>query len=213
MTTNCQCACADCGHIIDYLSTQAGKMVKCPNCGEESQLPVPEFHNCDVCGTQVKFPDETCPVCERERGKKILQRRIVIAASIMALLIIGGLVYWYIQSVHARQAALHPAHLFMEQPLPSLPKSTNNFRPGRFVIEKRRGDDLLVAVGDIENISQNVHTRVRADFAVLDKTGSKIGTVSDYCVELAAYQTWHVIATVPQTNAMSVKFAGISEDP
>lgn len=222
-----QCACAECGHVIDFLSADAGKIVKCPNCGEESRLPepnklimiemfgppVPEFRNCEVCGTQVKFFDETCPVCERKRRKKILQLRIAIAASVAVVLLIAALVYHHIQKVRAQQAATHPPHIYMEQPRPYLPKSTNNLQPGKFVLEKRRGNDLLVAAGDIQNISQNVHTRVRADFSVLDKTGTKIGTVSDYCADLGAYQTWHVIATVTQPNAASVKFAGISEDP
>ena len=78
--------------------------------------------------------------------------------------------------------------IIMEQPHPRMPKSTNDLRPGRFVLQQSRGSDLVIAVGDIENISDNTHTGMKADLDLLDKTGANIGTVSDWfhCIGAAS---------------------------
>src|SRR5258706_15385240 len=34
-----KCACAGCGHVIEYLPAAAGQVVECPKCGEKSLLP------------------------------------------------------------------------------------------------------------------------------------------------------------------------------
>ena len=78
LTTECKCACANCGQVMDYRSTQAGQVVECPQCKEQSRLPepakmnmvevfgppAPKFRNCPVCGTQMNFWTVQCPVCE-----------------------------------------------------------------------------------------------------------------------------------------------------
>jgi hypothetical protein len=63
-----------------------------------------------------------------------------------------------------------------------------------------------------QNDSDNVHTGLKATLDLLDKNGAKIGTASDYFTELGPHQTWHFLVTVPETNALSARFADIKED-
>jgi predicted nucleic acid-binding Zn ribbon protein len=202
-----------------------GSVVQCAHCGEKSQLPEPQAFEvedgdeaeakaparCLVCGVRVKVGETVCDTCQSARKNK--QLRAWIAWSVVGVTVIGvgafGAWKW-VQS--RRQPADLPVKTLLAQPPPMFPKSIANLRPGRFSLEKRRGSDLLVAVGDIENISQNAHSHIRADVEVFDKSNTKIGVVSDYSVILGAYQTWHFIAQVPQTNAFSVRFAGLKED-
>ena len=185
--------------------------------------PIPPFKDCPTCGRQMKFLDPWCSVCETARKRKLLGLQIVVSASMILLLCAGWLVTRHTAKTAAAQArilaksekATAPTgpRILMEQPRIKALKSTNDLRPGRFILEQRRGSDLIIAVGDIENISENVHLRLRADLDLLDKSGAKIGTVSDYFTELGPHQNWHFNATVTQTNALSLRFAGIKEDP
>ncbi|MDB6020961.1 MAG: hypothetical protein JWQ04_818, partial [Pedosphaera sp.] len=113
----------------------------------------------------------------------------------------------------SNNAATDKGHILLAQPRAKLPKSTNDLKFHGFTLEKKRGSDLMTAVGDIQNVSENVHLRIQVDLDLLDKTGAKIGTVSDYCTELAANQSWHFLAAVTDPNAMSVRFARLKEDP
>src|ERR1700733_6414039 len=92
LSLNHQCACANCGHVIDYRSSEAGSIIKCPKCGEESQLPeaeklalqqphgpsAPEFRKCEVSGSQIKTFAAICPVCDARQKRQIFHRRIKI---------------------------------------------------------------------------------------------------------------------------------------
>ncbi|HZV33594.1 MAG TPA: FxLYD domain-containing protein [Verrucomicrobiae bacterium] len=220
-----KCACANCGHVIEYRDSEAGKTVQCPKCGEKSQLPepeklgllemkgppVPQFKNCEVCGSQMKFLDFFCPVCEARRKRGILFKRIGIAASAVFLAIAGATAYEKFKPKPVVPPP-PPAHMFIATAVPMAPRSTNDLQASHFILEKAHGDSFSTAVGDIKNISQNVHHRIRAEVDLLDKNGVKIGSVSDYFVDLGANQSWHFVANVNDTNAMSVRFAGIKED-
>jgi DNA-directed RNA polymerase subunit RPC12/RpoP len=220
-----KCACADCGHIIEYSSNEAGKTIACPKCGEKSQLPEPEklglleakgpplpqFKKCEVCGAQIKFFDPFCPICETNRRKRVLLKRIAITASLVFIAVVGVTVR-QLTKPRVVFTPQPPGHMFMAAAVPKPPKSTNDLQPGRFVLERAHGETLATAVGDIKNTSDNVHHQIRADLDLLDKTGAKIGTASDYFVDLGAHQTWHFVVNVTETNAMSVRFAGFKED-
>ena len=232
ITTYCKCACGNCGEVIEYLANHAGRTVKCPTCKDESILPepaklvvmqvcgppTPEYKNCGTCGTQMQFWTLACPTCEANRKNKILMTWIAICASILGAGAVAGVVVFHrvkVAEVRAREPmAIIPkeSRILFEQPEARLPKSTNDLQPGRFYIEKWRGSDLMVAVGDIANVSGNLHRNLRADLDVLDRSGAKIGSVNDYFTELPPHQSWHFVATVTQTNAVSVRFVGIKEE-
>jgi hypothetical protein len=217
ITTYSQCACANCGHVIEFLPTRAGEIVECPKCGEKSRLPeveklgiievqgpaIPDSKTCPVCGKEIRFYAGKCVYCEERRQRKV--RCIIGAATgVFVLLLAGVIVFW------PRPRETVPVVTY-EQPTPRLPKSINDLRPSHFGLEQKHGSDLVLAVGDIVNDSENHHSNLRADADLLDKAGTTIGTVSDICTELGPHQTWHFVATVTKTNAMSVHFSVITE--
>jgi hypothetical protein len=232
ITTYCKCACANCGKVIEYLASKGGQVVVCPQCEEESVLPEPEklivleicgppppeYKKCPTCATQTQFWARLCPTCEATHRRRTLIGRIVLASLAVVAVVVAGLgANYHVKAVEAEKelaARTIPAtsRILFEQPHPRLPKSPKDLLPGRFYLESRRDSDLILAVGDILNDSENVHTRLRADLDVLDKTGAKIGSVSDYLTEIGPHESWHFLATVTQTNARSVRFAALKED-
>src|SRR6202044_759261 len=52
--------------------------------------------------------------------------------------------------------------IMLAQPQVKQAKSANDLRPGRFSLQQRRGSDLVLAVGDIDNVSENVYHGVTA---------------------------------------------------
>jgi hypothetical protein len=232
ITTYCKCACATCGNVIEYLASKGGQVVVCPQCKEGSVLPepeklivietcgppAPEFKKCPTCDTRTKFWARLCPTCEDTRRRNFLFTRAAVAGLIVVAVAVAGLgMDYHLKNVAAEKELASktiPAtqRILFEQPHPRLPKSTNDLHPGRFNLENRRGSDLFLAVGDILNDSENVHKGLRAEVDVLDKHGTKIGTVSDYFSEIGPHQSWHFLVTVTETNAMSVRFAALKED-
>ena len=232
ITTFCKCACATCGEVIEYLAEKGGQVVVCPKCKEKSVLPepkklvvmekhgpaTPEFKTCFACGSQMQFWSRVCPACEAARQRRIFRNRILLCVGVVVLLAVVLFALQYhsqVAEARAKVAAVtipSGSRILFEQPRPRQPKSTNDLHPGSFILERRRGSDLVLAVGDIVNNSENVHLRLRADLDLLDKTGAKIGSISDYATQLGPHQSWHFLATVTETNAYSVRFAGLKED-
>src|SRR6202012_791862 len=133
---------ANCGEVIDYRASQAGQVVECPKCKEKSQLPepdklgmlqkagppTPEFRNCEVCGTQLKFAASSCPACDAAvRNKRRLTVVAVIVGAIVVL-VTAGLVTRSMMLTAARQrrivqAAAPAPRIIIEQPRARGPKS------------------------------------------------------------------------------------------
>lgn len=227
ITTYFKCSCANCGQIIEYLAREAGKIVECPKCKEKSQLPEPEkllmlgvegpplpkSKNCPLCGVEMKFLDTDCSNCEALRKKKLL--RVCGLVSAATIVVLGAVLvcvrHSKPQEMKAASDPVKPSIMILEQPQVSHPKSINDLKPGRFYLEQRRGSDLVMAVGDIENTSENIHSGLSVDVDLLDVSGAKIGTVTDYSVQLGPHQTWHFLVTVTNPKAKSVKIAAIKE--
>lgn len=88
-----------------------------------------------------------------------------------------------------------------------------DFKVGLFWLEQKRGSDLMIAVGDIQNISANVYLHVKVDVDLLDAQGAKIGSVSEEARELLPDRTLHIVSMVKDPRAKSVRFAAIKEIP
>lgn len=191
--------------------------------------PAPKTRNCEVCGHEMNFWKVRCPACERSR--KRTQTALQVMACIPVVILLAGLVLLArhidkdVLTVRAKtmpdpvksqietRPVLPPTpHILIEQPRPHVPKSTNDLKIGNFALEKRRGSDLVLAVGDIENISDNTHDHVQAVLDVLDRSGVKIGEVSDFVMTLRPHQRWHFLARVVETNAVALKLAGLVEE-
>jgi hypothetical protein len=86
-----------------------------------------------------------------------------------------------------------------------------DFKIGAFGLESKRDSDVVVAAGDISNVSLNVYLHIKADADLLDARGVKIGAVSDEINGLPPDKTWRFIATVKDPRAKSVRFASLKE--
>ncbi len=228
ITTYFKCSCGNCGQIIEYLASNAGKPVECPQCKEKSLLPEPEkllmlgiegpplptTRNCPACGVVMKFLDTDCAKCESLRKKKLRQVWSLVSASVVLLVGIAWVCMGRSKPKETQTAtnSVKSGKVMLEQPLVSHSKSINDLKPGRFSLEQRRGSDLVMAVGDIENASQNVFHGLTVAVDLLDASGAKIGTATDYSVELGPRETWHFLAKVTNPKVASVKFATIKED-
>ena len=102
--------------------------------------------------------------------------------------------------------------IIIGQPVVPHGKSTNDLHIGQFWLEKSRGSDMSVAVGDILNESENLHENLKADMELLDRQGKRLGIVSDYSSQLGPHQSWHVLVAVEDTNAVTARFAGVKEN-
>jgi hypothetical protein len=215
-----KCACSNCGEIIGYLSTAVGQTVECPKCKEKSQLPDPAApnpagpadpeptpaHRCDACGAPLDAEDLSCAACTARRRKLTLVWGV---ASALVLLALASLVL-HLLNRPTKKAA--PSTMVLTQPQVKAPKSINDLKPGRFLLQLKKGDAAAVAMGDVQNVSGNVHLRVRVDLDLLDSKGVKVGSVSDVINVFNARSTWRFLATVANPKATSVRFASIKED-
>jgi hypothetical protein len=219
-----KCVCAHCGGLIDYQAHQAGQVVVCPKCKQKSELPpatrlgmlqfagppIPTFKNCPRCNGQMRFIDKTCPGCAIIRKRRWLCLWIVLA--VLAIALLAGTAWVAIRHFQKPPEPPKTGPDVLTQPAVDNYLGTNELLPGRFVIQQRRGSDLLIAVGDIVNVSKKAHSHIRADLNVLDRNGKKIGTVSDYMNGLAPGEIWHFNARITDTNAVSLTFARFHEE-
>ncbi len=212
----------------EYQAKQAGQIVECPQCKQKSQLPeaekllmleiqgppLPETKICPGCAATMKFLDTDCLHCQdlrRQRGR----RALMVATACLVVLI--GVIWLEVSHLRVETvpvAARTVAHVAAPLPQPEvkMPKPVKDLKAGKFYLEQARGSDLVMAVGDIMNVSDNVYYRLRVDLDLLDANGTKIGTVNDYSTELAPNQTWHCLVRVNNPKAVSVRFVGIKEN-
>lgn len=226
-TPQLKCACGTCGGIIEYLPQMAGQIIECPACKEKSRLPgrspfevtaheepppVAPPRLCPVCGANMAPFGSTCETCAGKRRRNL--KLIVGVASAMVVLSIGWLILRQFYTPKKQQQQLPPAgHMVLQQPRVKTPKSMKDFKISAFGLESKRGSDLVLAAGDIKNISANLYLHMKADADLLDARGVKIGTVSDEINELRPDMTWHFLVTVKNARAKSVRFASLKEIP
>jgi hypothetical protein len=226
-------SCIACGQTFGCPPDAAGRIVECPGCAEKNQLPPPgsgpdsvetcspdELDQppqvpCPICRAPLNPIDNTCPACEIRHQKKL---RTLVWASVSA---VGLFVIVSILSVAC--GWFHPfarstsdntnisTNTVLPHPTVHRPKSLEDLKVGSFVLEKPGSDNLRFAVGDIENVSENLHLGVKVDLDVLNGHGAKIGILTHTITELRAHFIWHLLVSTSDTNAASVRFAGISE--
>ncbi|MDB6111178.1 MAG: hypothetical protein JWR69_2928 [Pedosphaera sp.] len=215
-----KCKCGSCGEIIGYLSTAVGQTVECPQCKEKSQLPDPSaptpvelsepepkpLPKCAACGAVLDAEDPACGACAKHR------RRLTLVFGVAAALILLGLGSLVLVLLN-RPAKKAPATtMLIAQPQTRPPKSINDLKVGRFALQPKRGDTAAIATGDVQNVSGNVHLRVKVDLDLLDAKGVKIGSVSDLITVFNPRANWRFLAAVSNPKATSVRFASIKED-
>jgi hypothetical protein len=227
--TTLKCACADCGEIIQYGPSKVGKVVKCPKCGEKSQLPpaaspaAPDDEEgsdstaprtCSKCGSRLGRNEVSCSECETRRAAK---RASLIRTGVGLLCLAGVLAALVV--VRKRAAAKRvPANLpeppvVMTTPKVVVPKSLNDLQIGKFRLERKPDSDESRIVGDIFNVSEHSHRSVKVTLDILDEKGLKVDSLTEMTTVIPANSAWHVISTTQEPRGRAVRVSGINDEP
>ena len=145
--------------------------------------------------------------------------KTIVYTAIAVLILIGGLVGAMIavnrlqRTAEQRKAASTSANSRNATP----PKSTDRFEQAGFrvsavTLEKTPGSSLVYAVGSIHNEANRRRFGVKVEIEVLDATGGKIGTASDYQQALEPKAEWNFKALVLESNAATARIVAIKED-
>ena len=219
---NLKCTCGNCGEVIEYPPDAVGMIVECPKCKEQSKLPEPPPFNpsegdapdakppkiCPDCGSPMEPYGKVCATCNARK-----RRTLSLVAGVVSALFVLGVGWMFLKRFYSSPTPrpAQPSHMVLQQPLVKTPKSLKDFKISGFQLETKRGSTLVVAVGDISNISANLYLRLQADVDLLDAKGVKIGTATDHLNELLPGKTWRFIATVNDPRVKSVRFASVKE--
>ena len=75
-----------------------------------------------------------------------------------------------------------------------------------------KGSRLVYVTGILKNESDHQRFGVRVELDLLDATGNKVGTTTDYRQSLEPRATWQFRGIVTDRRATAAKFAGVKED-
>jgi hypothetical protein len=192
-----KCNCQRCGGHIEFPSEGVGVWIRCPHCGEKTQL-----------GGVASNPGAS-PV-----GKKKSTAWIWILVCV--LLVAGtGAGLFILRRVPITQPArlpakTQPANLTpVPEPEPDLWKG---FKPSPVTLDKSPKSRLVYATGTIRNDTDKQRFGVKVALDVLDAQGEKLGTTSDYIQFIDAHKEWTFKALVAFPKAATAKVASITEE-
>jgi hypothetical protein len=188
--------CQHCGGHIQFPAESAGLTSDCPHCGHTTEL---------LLATPPQEP--TVPV------------KTIVFTIIAVLILIGGLVGAMIAVNRLQRAAEQGGAGSSEAttqntvpPKPADPFAQAGFRVSTVTLEKTQGSSLVYAVGTILNETNRRRFGVKVEIELLDTTGSKVGTASDYQQALEPKAEWRFKALLLDSKATSARIAAIKED-
>jgi len=172
--------------------------VSCPHCGRKTELS----------DSSAQSPKETDAQRPAAAGWIIATILIVLLAGS------GGFVYW--KKAKTPKPAARPLTNSVTKTQAATPKttflSTNRLTIGVITLEKAKNSSVVYALGQIKNESDDQRFGLKIELDLLDGSGSKIGTATDYLAILEPRKDWHFRALVLETRAVSARFASIKED-
>lgn len=190
--------CRHCGGRFDFRADLIGSTSPCPHCGQDTEMML-----------------ET-PKIESGVPKRLL------AVSLLAIVILGvGLVASMLALKRARSMVRKANSSSDVTAKPQGPVKTsviafviqtNDFYLSAAALQKPAGAPLPLATGVLSNGLSRPRLGVQVSFDVLNAAGQKVGTTMDSAARLEPLGSWQFQAPLLQTNAASVRFAGIREE-
>ncbi len=194
-------ACQHCGGHLEYQADHIGMGVPCPHCQQETELlllPPPE---------EPRLP-----------GRALVWAGIAVV--VLGLGLAGALIALR-RAQRWAETRRHQAVAITNAPLPVEPEpetaATNS--PGQIdlsassvTLEKTPGSSLVYAVGTVQNPSSRQRFGVKVELDLLDASGEKIGTATDYRQLLDPGAQWKFKAMVLTPKAASARLSSIRED-
>jgi hypothetical protein len=189
--------------------------------------------NCQHCGGHIRFPAESvglttaCPHCGQTTDlllalppqEPTVPIKTVVYTIIAVLILVGGLVGALIavnrlqRAAEQRIGASNPTSTGQAtSPKPADPFAQAGFGVSTVTLEKTQGSSLVYAVGTIRNETDRRRFGVKVEIELLDASGNKAGTATDYQQTLESKAEWSFKALVLDSKAASAKIVSIKED-
>lgn len=194
-------ACQHCGGHLEYQADHIGLLVPCPHCQQETELSLLE--------------PPTPPALPLRAlvwtGIAVVILGLGLAAAVVALK----------RAQHWAETRKHQAVAITNAPVPAEPETetaaTNStgqldLATSPVTLEKTQGSSLVYAVGTVQNSSPRQRFGVKVELDLLDATGDKIGTATDYRQLLEPGAQWKFKALVLTPKTASARLASIHED-
>jgi hypothetical protein len=189
--------------------------------------------NCQHCAARIEFPAEStglttaCPHCGQTTElllaappqEPTVPVKTIVYTGVAILILVGGLIGAMIavnrlqRAAEQRKAASSAANTQNTvPPKPADPFAQAGFRVSTVTLEKTQGSSLIHAVGTIRNETDRRRFGVKVELELLDATGGKVGTASDYQQALEPKAEWRFKALVLDSKTASAKIVSIKED-
>jgi hypothetical protein len=85
-------------------------------------------------------------------------------------------------------------------------------RVGDVTLERAKKSTVVYAVGTIKNESGQQRFGLKVELDLLDPTGQKVGSATDYLAILEPGQEWHFKALVLEGKAVTARLSAIKEE-
>jgi DNA-directed RNA polymerase subunit RPC12/RpoP len=206
-------ACSHCGGHIEAPAEGAGMWVRCPHCGQKTQLT-------DSAGkpSAAKSDSDSTTADWSDRRLWIFVVGVVVVAAVLAAFWLRRTRQSFEQLGNLHITAISqpkPTPTFAPAPAPeSEPQSDlwKGLKPAAVTIQKTGNSRLIYAVGLIRNDTDKQRFGVKVTLDVLDSKREKLGTTSDYTQFIDAHKEWNFRALVTDPKATSAKVTAITEE-
>jgi len=175
--------------------------VSCPHCGQKTELSIPAAQS----------QNETEAGMDRQTAAGWMMAAVLILVVVAS----GGFFYW--KRAKAEAATSRPAtNMAAKAQAVAAPRQsfffTNRLAVGTITLEKAKNSSVVYALGQIKNESDEQRFGLKVELDLLDGSGSKIGTATDYLAILEPRKDWRFRALVLEARAVSARLASIKED-
>lgn len=185
-----KCLCQICGGSIEFPSDGIGERVKCPHCGEQTELN----------STPVDAPPKP--------GGKFA----VVAGTVLILCLLTAaavMLFWRMKpEVSAPNIAMP---VVTNAAVPETFTELNDFKVGRITLKKTEGSGLVYAVGTVKNDTSRQRFGVRIQVEMLDDQDNKIGSASDYIEVLQPGKDWQFKALLTDPKTVRATLINVEE--
>jgi flagellar basal body-associated protein FliL len=184
--------------------------IHCPHCNEKTQLMAPP-------------PTLQLPTAQPGSPQKKSTARtvLIIIVGVVVLALLAGVAVMFI-GFKAQTRKQIPAPVIHRVAKPQTDTAQlepetqtdlwNGLKPGTVSIEKSAKSRLVYVTGTVRNDSEKQRFGVRVTLDLLNSSGEKIGSTTDYTQFIDAHKEWSFKALVANPKVTNAKISSIKED-